>query len=687
MPKIKLEEVTNIISLLEEKKVLKYRHKDKVSSAWEIFANTGKCAWYLGKTRKEDNSMYDADFITAIVINAINYNQKTGKKAIVVQTTGVYDILKSQEDIHAISIAEQKQLISDVISKYFGNKAKDMIEFRLLDDMHPRLFELIRTKWIDGLETEQQIDLSQAPNDSLSLAQYLYRAMQHNPKLQEKMFGLKQWLDQNDVLNPYYGMLEVACRLSDFLHGTNTQCGEVRQNIYDDIIKTILYGDIKKYPELQTLQQEYTRPKTQWVNDDRPNFNTIYVDGKKFDEYIKEQLQERKLSKQKNIKSFAQIALLALLMWTWIYAGNKMYEQYQKECFLEQKQKQIKDNLLASYAPNKVEYFNEQIDKSIKIIKTFYGIQDDSYVQGLVRPYMNAHPELTKYIMQQTWEWDLLYIGIPICNYIAMLIMKDQEKINFLEFYGDDQLWYKKYDIYIPNMLATLQYYDSIYATNGDYIIKPEQELTIAPWGGSAQGVMWLDENTDFLGEWLLDDGESKTNVYLIDEHPYTNKKPNRRLLATWEGVWKSNGTNTRDFITNYLSYRQNARYLARQAAIYIKEQIRKDLPVSEKWWEYEEFTYLHDIEHTIQEFILHGGNTKPYLQSKTIGKDIVEDILLKNDKFRIFFREHVLIDIDTMKKLPEYNSRRGTPTRWEGSAYRNTKEYDQQTNNFFKRD
>lgn len=30
-------------------------------------------------------------------------------------------------------------------------------------------------------------------------------------------------------------------------------------------------------------------------------------------------------------------------------------------------------------------------------------------------------------------------------------------------------------------MLATLQYYDSIYATNGDYIIKPEQELTIAP--------------------------------------------------------------------------------------------------------------------------------------------------------------------------------------------------------------
>ncbi|MBP7061775.1 hypothetical protein KBA84_03005 [Patescibacteria group bacterium] len=72
----------------------------------------------------------------------------------------------------------------------------------------------------------------------------------------------------------------------------------------------------------------------------------------------------------------------------------------------------------------------------------------------------------------------------------------------------------------------------------------------------------------------------------------------------------------------------------------------------------------MHDIEHTIQEFILHGGNTKPYLQSKTIGKDIVEDILLKNDKFRIFFREHVLIDIDTMKKLPEYNSRRGTPTR-----------------------
>ncbi len=78
----------------------------------------------------------------------------------------------------------------------------------------------------------------------------------------------------------------------------------------------IYYGDIKKYPELQTLQQEHIRPKTQQMTEDKPNFNTIYVDGKKFDEYVQDALSDNKKRKYDIMKKIAQYGLIAILLGT-----------------------------------------------------------------------------------------------------------------------------------------------------------------------------------------------------------------------------------------------------------------------------------------------------------------------------------------------------------------------------------
>gem|GEM_PF-6665406 len=78
-----------------------------------------------------------------------------------------------------------------------------------------------------------------------------------------------------------------------------------------------------------------------------------------------------------------------------------------------------------------------------------------------------AHPELIEYITQQkSSSGSISPVQTEISEYVAMLIMKDQENHNFLEYFGDDDLGYKKFDAYIPNMLQTLQYYDSIQTIN-----------------------------------------------------------------------------------------------------------------------------------------------------------------------------------------------------------------------------
>ncbi len=371
---------------------------------------------------------------------------------------------------------------------------------------------------------------------------------------------------------------------------------------------------------------------------------------------------------------------LALILWLWttIAMWYNAYEKHTKNTFLQEKQQTIEKELLLNYNKDQIDYFNKHIEETKQMLKTFYGIQDEGYINGLLRPYMISNPELVDYIMQEEWNYGTISpIGTNISEYVAMMVMKDQEKHNFLEYFGNDKLGYKKFDPYIPNMLQTLQYYEQ----------NPEQELIIPTNTNSqiAPNGMWRNKHE--IGSWVLR-WKEKIIVFTVSANydiPWAQKYNN--LIATsYIDRGMSDKKKTKVFIQNYLSYRHNTKYLARQASNYINKQLKEN---NTELNYTEDINRIGTIEHIIQQFVLCGGDTKPYLTGENIGKEVFDKIIYTSTKCVKYFKEHIGIDLENMQKLPEYEQRRGkyALAGWEGSAYRNDPVYQEESKNFFKRD
>ena len=380
---------------------------------------------------------------------------------------------------------------------------------------------------------------------------------------------------------------------------------------------------------------------------------------------------------------------LALILWFWaaIAAWYNTYEKHEKNTFLEQKQQKIQEELLLTYTKEQRDYFNHHIQESKSILKTFYWVQDEGYINGLIWPYMMSHPEFTDHIIQQQWIHENSPISTTIGEYIAMIIMKDQEKHSFLEYVGEDELWYKIFDAYIPDMLTTLQHYDSIKTKNENSEIKPEQELVISKSWATANGIWWLSTGANFIGRAITYTG-TKQNIYTINDYlPWDERgEGKKRMLAVGEAWGVSNYYELCSFIDKYVSYKHQTKYLARQTSEYVNQKLRENNT---------ELDYSEDInrigifEHLIKKFVLHGGNTKPYLTWQNIGQKVFDELIYTNPKCIQYFKEHILIDLETMTKLPWYERRRWrlVMMRWESSAYRNNPEYQEANRDFYKRD
>lgn len=393
--------------------------------------------------------------------------------------------------------------------------------------------------------------------------------------------------------------------------------------------------------------------------------------------------------KQNIIKKRTKIWLLWLWLSSVAIAWTQIHKEYQESSFIAEKQAQIQKKLSQTYTPEQISYFNNHIEETKSILKTFYGIQDDGYLNGLIWPYMMAHPELIEYITQQkSSSGSISPVQTEISEYVAMLIMKDQENHNFLEYFGDDDLGYKKFDAYIPNMLQTLQYYDSIQTINWSYKINPNQEIMIPASNYSQLSPDLSGWTKKEIGSWISR-WWKKVRVFIVSYSPaIVNNLPSyKNMIATTDkDVWPSDMFETTAFIKNFLSYRHQTKYLARQAAQYLTDELNKNNAEIDKYWTLQR---LPKFEHIIQEYVLHGGETKIYLQNPQIGEKVFNDLILTNQKILKYFKDHVAIDLQTMQKFPEYEQRHGKMalSRWESSAYRNNPDYQEANKNFYKRD
>jgi len=276
--------------------------------------------------------------------------------------------------------------IMSLAKRYFPDRYKDLILVDM-EQENPELFGTLRKTWIHWLDWDKQPELWQDPT-SLDIAKYLFRAGERNEKFKARMWTLiseDKIEETKDNYPNYYGLIEVACRLNDLLKWVTVQWWADRQNLYDDIIKTIVGSgwNIKKFPELKNLQ-DLCKSKL-W---EEKRFSRIYLYKDRYNKSLRE--NEKKLShrnKYRKITSLTSLALLLLLWWAigWYHLSNQIHKKKQEE-----KNKQLlKETLLNRYSQ-----------------KAYFDAWERGTVLGLELRISEATENMYDDFVQIYWSWD-----------------------------------------------------------------------------------------------------------------------------------------------------------------------------------------------------------------------------------------------------------------------------------------
>lgn len=326
--------------------VTHYINREK--QEWNNITLTWNTAhWYLGKIFKDplkrSKSYYSDDFI----IWSLRYLfEKTPEWwTVIIQIwPEISKLMNGDLDVQeAFSQNEQKVFIYNIFKKYIQKwwlkKSSKKLIITSFDEQEEKLFESLKIgkeEWntMKYIESKTKPELDQLDLNSLSIAKYLFWVCQNNKAFFELIKKTKvKWVEKGNYNTPeYYWLIEISCRLHDFLiKNIFIQWWGLRQQKYDNIIKIILYGD-SSYPELNDLTsicQEILSNKSTY----QQNFQGIYFDGQK----NKELLEKQKNAKEIKLKSKAIVygisaALLAILGYTTtskIIKNNRIQEQIQ----------------------------------------------------------------------------------------------------------------------------------------------------------------------------------------------------------------------------------------------------------------------------------------------------------------------------------------------------------------------
>lgn len=244
-------------------------------------------AFYIGKVFKEkilqilrqsvlygigieaDHKIYNGRFIRVTLHNAFRFSNPGEKVRVVVGST-LSTLFNGPHDVEdAFSEEEEMREIYGVAAKEFNDRYNNL-EIVRMQDMpgNKRLFEClhqhikpdgtvdVHAAYDNGLPKNTPPQLSENP-DALEIAQYLYWACKHNGRLRKRFFDLrsKKVKEGNyPESSKFYGLTEIAIRLSDILRGTYVQGGADRQEFYDRIIWGIILGEDKENESFKNIE-------------------------------------------------------------------------------------------------------------------------------------------------------------------------------------------------------------------------------------------------------------------------------------------------------------------------------------------------------------------------------------------------------------------------------------------------
>ena len=279
---------------------------------------------YIGKIFKDPDKRSKKYYSDDFMIWSLKYLfEKTPSNWTVIVQIGpeLSELMNWPEDVEdAMTQEEQKLYVQHIFDKYVNSgkikKYKKKLKIVSFEENHKVLFSNLRDgkkEWDclrDFKSKECPIILEDRIN-SFDIARYLHWVCHHNKAFFELIKGTKvKWVAKTDTNNPeYYWLIEIACRLQEFIQeGVYIQWWGVRQQNYDNIIRDIVHWS-DKFPELKWLtnicqnklsKKEETQQKFQW----------IYFDGDKNRDFIKKQRNARE------IKTKAQ-SILYIVYWTW----------------------------------------------------------------------------------------------------------------------------------------------------------------------------------------------------------------------------------------------------------------------------------------------------------------------------------------------------------------------------------
>lgn len=302
-PDISAEGVQHLVRIAPEKK-----SKRKPSSL-----NEHNHGWYTGKLAQSavgwrnwlrrvfgfEDKIYDQPFYQGS-IDYLDEVTVKGMRPMIRVCPTVSEIVNGPEDVEGhFSGQDQVEWIKGLAHRKFGLSEED-IQVENIEDLpeHSGLFNLLRGlipvmgsshstfEKVFGCIEDLKIEKVRGEYYSYEIAAVLYQTMlesddgQENQLLQAFRSLVPEKLKKKAAEDPnsiyhYYGLLEIAIRITDLLNGRFIQGGADRQERYDDVITNLMIGEKGRFKGIEGLQSLFDLLK------DCPRFEAMYLHTEK----------------------------------------------------------------------------------------------------------------------------------------------------------------------------------------------------------------------------------------------------------------------------------------------------------------------------------------------------------------------------------------------------------------------
>lgn len=528
--------------------IVNYNFHWKTQDDRNLVLSEEVASWYIWKMFIDRDTIYSPDFI----IGSIWYlKSKTPKwQRIRVQIArDVSELVNGAQDVKgAMSFEEQKTYIEELAKKYHKLNPEDLL-IENISNRHPALFDVLSLQGIEWL-VSQQIPALSINADALEIARFLYFVMNESPYFFERVARTKpaKLKGAQDSAN-YYGMIELAIRISDFINWITIQGWEKRQSLYDDIIRSILETDNSREKSLNILK-EHIKER---IPAER-TFASLHFDSKKYKE-LKENQEKAKSWERKFLWYVVKWATALSLLLGW--AGAKTwFDNWNKDQQINRSLAQVLDWLDMSvrydnfpalqikWTDDKVHRIKEVVSRCVEVFELRFGeipdaskeifvtiILDDLSSSGEISKFVQAssswivdeHRYLDEFI--QRHNTTLINLGIMVQSFWPFTQYKDL----FAELYQAAVAW----NVPLINKSDTIEIIGDAKTLDGQsYKVWVKK----VPWIVSERGTFYKAEQIVFLNshteEQIIDPAKIK---HFIED--YFGLSEQHRLFINYQHI------------------------------------------------------------------------------------------------------------------------------------------------------